>query len=155
MFTHQCIVFFLIFVNSLRQAKLLPSQNESLQSFASEALSRTQGDAINRLLMGCCGKYEYSTIGDAAELLCALVRIGPAAETEANVVAALSQEYFLLGNPAKNATLMILNRCSQNLMSEADLAIYLEGLWHLHQVEDTSALPSSDSVARFLRMHGF
>lgn len=135
------------------KVKLVPSQHESLRSFVSEALSRSRSDAINRLLMGCCGRYEYSIIGDAAELLCALARIGAAGETEAIVVAALSRDYFLLGDPAKNATLAILNRCSQNLLTAPELAVFLEGLWRLHQVEDTVALPSSDSVRRFLRMY--
>jgi hypothetical protein len=111
-------------------------------------------DTINRLLMGCCGRYEYSIMGDAAELLCALARVGAAGETEASVVAALSRDYFLLGDPAKNTTLAILNRCSQNIMSAPELAVFLESLWRLHQVEDTlaTALPGSDSVRRFLLM---
>jgi hypothetical protein len=136
--------------------KLLPSHNESLQSFVSETLSRIRMDTVNRLLMGCCGRYEYSIMGDAAELLCALVRVGTARENEESIVAALSRDYFLLGDPAKNTTLAILNRCSHNIVSALELAGFLENLWRLHQVEDTlaTALPGSDSVRRFLRMYG-
>jgi hypothetical protein len=95
-------------------------------------------------------------MGDAAELLCALARGGTAGENEASIVAALSRDYFLLGDPAKNATLAILNKCSHNIVSASQLAVFLESLWRLHQVEDTlaMALPGSDSVRRFLRMYG-
>jgi hypothetical protein len=141
---------------SAPKIKLLPSQNENLRSFVSESLSRIRTDTIHRLIMGCCGRYEYSIMGDAAELICALARVGAVGENEASVVAALSQDFFLLGNPAKNATLAILNRCSQNTLTAPELVIFLESLWRLHQVEDTSAsaLPDSDSVRRFLRMYG-
>jgi hypothetical protein len=57
-------------------------------------------DTINRLLMGCCGRYEFD-MGDAAELLCALARQS-SGEIEESIVAALSRDYFLLGDPAKN-----------------------------------------------------
>jgi hypothetical protein len=113
-------------------------------------------DTINRLLMGCCGRYEYSIMGDAAELFCALARVGGAIEIEASIVAALSQDYFLLGDPAKNTTLAVLKRCSHSNVYPPELAVFLESLWRLHQVEDTlaTALPGSDSVRRFLRMYG-
>jgi hypothetical protein len=155
MFGHQ-LTFLVDCLAVCFKVKLVPSQNENLRAFVSEALSRIRMDTISRLLMGCCGRYEYSIMGDAAELLCALSRVGAVGENEASVVAALSQDYFLLGNPAKNATLAILNRCSQNLLTAPELAIFLESLWRLHQVEDTSssALPGSDSVLRFLRMYG-
>jgi hypothetical protein len=83
-------------------------------------------------------------------------RVGTAGENEESVVAALSRDYFLLGDPAKNTTLAILNRCSHNIVSAPELAVFLESMWCLHQVEDTlaTALPGSDSVRRFLRMYG-
>jgi hypothetical protein len=81
--------------------------------------------------MGCCGRYEYSIMGDAAKLFCALARVGAAGEIEESIVAALSRDYFLLGDPAKNTTLAVLNRCSQSNVSPPELAVFLESLWRL------------------------
>jgi len=130
----------------------------NLRSFVSESLSRIRGDTISRLVLGTCGKFEYTVIGMVADLFVALIRTTPlSSETEAHLTASLRQEDFLLGDPAKILTLSILSRCgstqNNNPLRSSDLATFLEDVWQLHQVEDTDALPLSDEVARFLRKY--
>jgi len=136
------------------------TQNSStytnVQSFVSECLSRSRADAMRHLVLGSCGKSEYTVIGDIAGLLVAFIRTAPPNEIEPQLVAALRQDDFLLGDPSKNVALSILSRCGinqTNPLCPCDLETFLQDVWRLHQVEDTDALPLSDEVARFLQKY--
>ena len=145
-----------LFITSI-QIKHNSSVHANLRSFVSESLSRIRSDTMGRLLLGMCGKFEYKTIGKAADLLVSLLRTAPSSETGAQLVASLRQEYFLLGDPARNLALSILTRCgnsqSQSQVQSSHLTNFLQDVWRLHQVEDTDSLPLSDEVARFLRKY--
>ena len=133
--------------------KQAESHDEALRSFASESVSRIRAETVNRLLLGCCGKYENRLIGDAAGLLSSILRVPLSSDVQADIVAALQQDYFLLGDESKNVTLGVLRECSRNSMSLSDLTLFLGEVWGLHQVEDTEALPGSDAVARFIKKY--
>lgn len=104
-------------------------------------------------MLGSCGKYEYKTLADVAELLSLLLRTTSTSENEAYLVASLRQDHFLLGERARNVVLGILTRSGavqHNPLTSSDLALFLKDIWQLHQIDDTDALPGSDEVARFL-----
>lgn len=135
------------------QAQHYFSRHASVQSYVSESLCKIRADAIGRLVLGSCGKYEHKVLADVAELLTLLLRTSSTRETEAYLVASLRQDHFLLGDRARNVALGILIRSGvvqQNALSSSDLALFLEDVWQLHQSEDTDALPGSDEVARFV-----
>jgi hypothetical protein len=120
----------------------------------SEAMSRISTDLFNLLMEGFCGKFCRNLLESASHLFHALmITLPPSNDVENRVVSALQQDYFLLGDKARMATLSVLGRCTQNQVTAADLNIFWDTLWELHQVEDTAALPSSDSVARFVQRY--
>jgi hypothetical protein len=135
------------------QATLTQSQNETLRAFVTDTAVRVRADAISYLLQGCCGRYEYSLIRNVSKLLYLLLIGTAAAETEAYLVTVLRQDFFLLGDESKNVTLHILTGCSNHALSLADLTVFLEDMWEIHQAEDMESLPSSDAVARFARKY--
>jgi len=137
-----------------QQAKQSSSHHADLQTFVSESLSRIRADAISRLILGSCGKYDFMLIEDVAELLSLLLRTTSVSEAEPHLVSSLREDHFLLGDPAKNVALTVLTRSGAvelNPISPSDLAVFLQEVWKLHRVEDTDALPASDEVARFLQ----
>jgi hypothetical protein len=92
-------------------------------------------------------------IADVAELLTLLLRHASTSEAETCLAASLRQDYFLLGDRARNVALGILIRSGSvehNPLSSLDLAIFLKDVWQLHQIEDADALPGSDDVDRFI-----
>lgn len=127
-----------------------PQQNE-LQVFLSETLSRGSSDILCRLLLGICGKMKRELIGDAADLLTAILQEAFVQEIDAQLMTALRQDCFLLGDPTRFTVLSVLHRCAQREVNSAVLASLFESIWDLHQVEDSDALPSSESVARLIQ----
>ena len=108
-------------------------------------------------MLGSCGKYEYEVIADVAELLTLLLRTTSTTETEAYLVSSLRHDHFLLGERARNVALGILMRSGamqHNPLNISSLALFLQDVWQLHQIENTDALPGSDEVARFLFKYG-
>jgi len=143
--------------NALQQqadATNQPNYDE-LCAFLSDAISRSRLTIIRSLLLGCCGKMNRGLIGDAAELFVAILQVSSIKDAEANIVSALHQDFFLLGDPARNASLAVFGRSTDRTAKSTELASFLEELWELHQVEDAGALPSSDAVAGFLRKYNY
>ena len=136
-----------------------------MQAFVSECLARIRPDSLCCLVQGSCGQLEYAVLGEVANLFVALICTAPRIDMEPLLIAALRQDYFVLGDPAKNAALSILTRCcggnnisqpstttTTSLISR-DLECFLQDVWRLHRVEDTDALPLSDEVAWFLEKY--
>jgi len=90
---------------------------------------------------------------DTAELLTAILQGSAGKNAEGDIVSALHQDSFLLGDQARNTTLSVLGRCAERLMTSTDLTCFLHEFWELHQAEDVDALPNSDSLAQFLRRY--
>lgn len=86
-----------------------------------------------------------------AELFIATLTSTPPAELETCLVAALRRDFFLLGDPAKHATMSFFHKFVQQRPNEANFESFLNDLWEIHQVEDSEALPMSDVVERFIR----
>jgi hypothetical protein len=129
--------------------KATPQQSE-LQTFVSETLSRGSSDILSRLLLGVCGKMKRDLIGDAADLLTVILQETYVQEIDAQLMAALCQDFFLLGDPARKTVLTVFHRCATREVHSAALASFLDTIWELHQVEDTDALPGSESVAKLI-----
>jgi hypothetical protein len=89
-------------------------------------------------------------IGDVADLLTAILQETFVQEIDAQFMAALWQDYFLLGDPARKTVLTMFHRCAKREVNSSILASFLETVWELHQVEDTDALPNSESVAKLI-----
>ena len=111
-------------------------------------------------MRGSCGKFEYTVLGDAANLFVELIRTAPPSEIEPSLITALQQDCFVLGDLAKHTALSILTRCGTNSHSQSstaqnagDLERFLQDLWRLHRVEDTEVIPLSDEVAWFLEKY--
>jgi hypothetical protein len=119
----------------------------------SASLTRLSPVVIEYLLLGCCGKFERSTVADAAFLLYAMLSKSPVNEVEQQFVTTLNQEVFKLGEPAHQLVLQILGKSAQGQLNSSQLYLFLEDVWDIHQAEDTDALPNSDLVAYFLRKY--
>jgi hypothetical protein len=102
---------------------------------------------IRSLIHGFCGKYDFTSVASGAKLLFLLVRSYPSTDIEADLRLSLQQDWFALGDEAKNATLGILGKCAQGLTQPSDLAAYFEQVWKIHQAEDSVALACSDAVS--------
>lgn len=129
------------------------SKHERVRSSLSDTIIRIRVDAIDRLLIGVCGKCDRKMLPDVSELLSLLLRSTSASETESYLSASLRQDHFLLGDRARHATLGILVRCGavpQKPLAHEDRVLFLKDVWRLHQIEDADALPGSDEVALFL-----
>lgn len=132
---------------------LLSSPNDGLRSFISEEVARISGETMNLLVLGLCGKFNHDVIDSASLLLHDMLQAVPSTEIETRIVAAFRQDSFILGEPARAATLAVFSRCAQHQINARDLTIFLEQFWELHQVEDAEALPNSDTIIRFLRRY--
>jgi len=131
------------------------ASKEAARTAVMENISRIRRGATSRLLMGCCGKFERTLVGPASVLLHTMSKkVASPAEHESDILAALQQGFFLLGDDAKTLTLSVFRRCTDGLLSEADLEMFLDRIWEIHRTDDFSTLPSSDAVARLLAKFG-
>jgi len=128
-------------------------RNTEMGSFLSETLSRACAHMIKLLLMGSCGRFQYQLVEPAGDLLAAIMREAPAADTEGYIRSALQEDFFGLGNEAKNTTLTLLGRVTNKVLNPCDLVGFLQEVWQLHQAEDNEALPGSEAVARFIKTY--
>lgn len=121
----------------------------------SDSFSGVSLDVLTRLVGGICGKLDRGLIANAAELIASiLTRTPDSHEFDIQMSSILLQNgSFCLGKQAELTTLSAFRRCSQGQLSTTELAIFLQDIWDLHQVEDTSVLPFSDQVARFVRRY--
>ena len=109
---------------------------------------------VGNLLAGVCGKFDVKLLHDVSQLLRATLKTTPPAELEAHLVAALSRDYFLLGDSAKSAAMAFFHKCVlESLEDISELSRFLDDIWEIHQNEDTEALPTSDVVERFVRKY--
>ena len=136
--------------------KLTQSFSDDVRHGAEEILARVQSEIILMIVAGSCGKLNYATLGEAANLLSRVLAVSAAspssrAEAEAFVVQALQHDHFWLGRKAQSVSLDVLMRCSRNEVSPSDLADFLGDLWELHQVEHSEVLEGSELVERFCR----
>jgi len=138
---------------SMMNGTKLLSDQQQLCTFLSKSTSRTRSDVIQRLLLGSCGKMNRSLIGEGAELLVTILQGADVNDSESAIISALNREVFFLGDSAMDMALSIFRRAARRLVQSKDLAIFLEDVWDLHQVENADALPGSEAVARFLRKH--
>lgn len=120
-----------------------------MSSYLADSLSGIESDAIARLMLGCCGKYSHGTISSVAKLFLLFLR-SDRADKEARLIASLQTDQFLLGDPARHATLSYLLR---GVNTVDDLVSLLSKIWSLHRVEDMDAMPASDEVARFIQLY--
>lgn len=126
----------------------MTSQNNGLRTFAAESISRHRKSIVQELLRGFCGGLAAALMKDATELLFAIIHSSPLTEIEQHLVDALRQEFFVLGEEARQVTLNFLMRFT----TETDtvvLGLFFESFWEMHQVEDLDELLGSDVVAHF------
>ena len=116
-------------------------------------MSRIRAEAVGNLLIGACGKYDFGLLGDVAELL--KVLLSHWQDTESLLALTFTNDHFFLGDQARRVALTFLMRCAdqRNAPSTADLTIFLERIWELHQTEDANALPASDVVSWFIEKY--
>lgn len=137
------------------KVKCRDSQHDVLRLFVIDSVNRIRDDCLSRLVIGSCGKYEWNTIDSASNLLILLCRTSNFDDLQRHFAAALQQEHFLLGDTAKQVTLVALIRfvCDSNAKAETNCCLLLKEIWRLHQVEDVESLPESDEVDRFIQMY--
>ena len=136
--------------------KLTQSFSDDVRHGAEEVLTRVQSEIILMIVAGSCGKLNYATLSDAANLLSRVLVVSTSspssrADTESNVIQALKHDHFWLGSRAQNVSLDVLMKCSRNEISPSDLSTFLAELWGLHQIEHSEALEGSELVERFCR----
>ena len=135
-------------------ANLTQSSSDDVRHTADNILSIVRCDLITTLLVGSCGKLSASNIGQAANLLSAVLTSSSSPEeSDVIVIQALTHEGFLLGTDAQFVSLGVLRKVSRNEVVATDLTIFLGDVWELHQVEYSESLQGSDAVARFCRKY--
>jgi hypothetical protein len=121
------------------------------------------------LVLGSCGKYSCTILNVVAELLYLLLQSTTSwseTEIESCILSPLQQyDHFLLGDRARQTTYQILLNCTKqsdyiisgqdsiDSSKVSDLTVFLQNVWHLHQIEDASVLPGSDGVDQFIRQY--
>jgi hypothetical protein len=136
--------------------KLTQNPSDNVRYVAEEVLSRVRWNIVTMLLVGACGKMNPSILGDAAVLLSSVLLVKSASfeETESQLVQAVRNDQFLLGNNARSVSLGVLMKCTRNEVTSEEIAVFLGNIWELHQIENSEALEGSDVVARFCRKYG-
>eukprot|EP00523_Entomoneis_sp_CCMP467_P003054 CAMPEP_0168754312 /NCGR_PEP_ID=MMETSP0724-20121128/19433_1 /TAXON_ID=265536 /ORGANISM="Amphiprora sp., Strain CCMP467" /LENGTH=1227 /DNA_ID=CAMNT_0008802781 /DNA_START=397 /DNA_END=4081 /DNA_ORIENTATION=- len=140
----------MLFLTTL--CELSTHDNEAVQKAMIDNLTQIRKGVVTRLLMGFCGKFVSTLLSPASQLLHTLAsKMALRLDFETDMVAILKQEYFLLGDDAKNLTLSVFRGCAQGTISATELETFLCQVWKIHRTDDFSLLPSSDAVARLLQ----
>lgn len=89
-------------------------------------------------------------------ILALFLRASNVSDIQSVLVMSLQQDLFLLGDRAKDVTVLALLRWAESFDTSTrrdNNRLFLEEIWRLHRAEDTDALPASDAVARFIKMY--
>lgn len=131
---------------------LTQSENDTLRNAVLETITRVRPTVVSSLLLGTCGRLSYPALGDAGQLLLSVVSVAPLTEeTRASAIEALKDPQFRLGDEARNVVFGALEMVIMKEMDASSLAIILEQLWDMHQLNDVESLETSDVVARFVK----
>jgi len=114
-----------------------------------------RGGLISTLIYGACGIFPREVLDPAANLLYSVLRSTPSDEAGRSAIAAVQRESFVLGDQARNATIITLGKCAQGRASMALLMNLFEDLWQIHQNDDTGGtVAGSDMVVQFAEKYG-
>jgi hypothetical protein len=126
-------------------------------------------DIICKLMIGTCGKYNYTVLDNIAELLLLLLQSinlnsnnctqSSFMEMELYIFASIRQQYdqiFLIGDHARRVCQQVLFRCCNTTLTNTntnallEITVLLQDIWQLHQIDEPTALPGSDGVYQFI-----
>lgn len=141
-------------------------------------------ETISKLMIGICGKYEYTLLDDVTELLVFLlysinVTMNNGTkltlmEMELYIFSPIRQQYdqiFLFGDHARQVMIRVLFQYSTRAVASGtttndetnaqssssslpDTVQFIQDVWQLHQIDDPTALPGSDGVYQFIAKYG-
>jgi len=115
--------------------------------------SRTE--LVTSLLCSACGRCPREILDSAAKLLYAVLRYTTADEAGPAAISGVQQDFFLLGDQGRQATILVLGKCSQGITSESVLIDLFHDIWRLHQIDDTgNDHVGGDSVESFCKKYG-
>jgi hypothetical protein len=131
-------------------------------------------EIICKLVIGICGKYEYTVLDKVTELLLLLLQRIHSSMTNGTTLSMMEMELyifspirhqydqiFLFGDHARQVTQRVLFQYSalastsgtdhgNSTMSLSDTVMFVQDIWQLHQIDDPTALPGSDGVNQFI-----
>lgn len=114
-----------------------------------------RGGLISTLIYGACGIFPLEVLDPAANLLYSVLRSTPSDEAGRSAIAAVQRESFVLGDQARNATIITLGKCAQGRASMPLLMNLFEDLWQIHQNDNTGGtVAGSDVVVQFAEKYG-
>lgn len=114
-----------------------------------------RGGLISTLIYGACGIFQREALDPAASLLYSVLRSTPSEEAGRSAIAAVQRESFVLGDQARNATIITLGKCAQGRAPMSLVMDLFEDLWEIHQNDDTGGtVAGSDVVVQFARKYG-
>jgi len=130
-------------------------RNEIITSKVDKLTAFVRGTLISTLIYGACGMFPREALDPAADLLHSVLQITPSEEAGRSVIAAVQKESFVLGEQARNATIITLGKCTQAATTISLLMELFEDLWELHQNDDAGgSVSGSDAVVQFTQKYG-
>jgi len=140
---------------SAANASGIHAQDNTITAKVDQLTALVRGGLISTLIYGACGIFLREALDPAANLLYSVLRSTPSEEAGRSAIVVVQRESFVLGDQARNATIIALGKCAQGRAPMSLLMDLFEDLWEIHQNDDTGgAVAGSDVVVQFARKYG-
>lgn len=125
--------------------------SQALKYVVEQIIARVRGMTVSILIAGACGGFHPTLLDPAASLLYLILHTASREQAKTYYEAALSQEQFKIGDPARMASANFLAKCATREVSNVALMEFAEELWELHQHNEAGSVSESDQVVAFIR----
>jgi len=140
---------------TIANASGIHTQGDIITAKVDQLTAFVRSGLISTLIYGACGIFPREALDPAANLLYSVLRSTPSEEAGRSAIAAVQRESFVLGDQARNATIITLGKCAQGRAPMSLVMDLFEDLWEIHQNDDTGGtVAGSDVVVQFAQKYG-